>query len=103
MRVPVPSECGMHCVPFSPSSSSVPPSRDCPKASNGGQVTSEWDRTRGKQVASYLGLIPREHSSGSRQKLGVITKQGNRMMRMLLVEAAQAAVRFDPGLRKEYL
>jgi len=58
---------------------------------------------RGKQVASYLGLIPREHSSGGRQKLGAISKQGNRMLRMLLVEAAQIAVRFDPGLRKEYL
>jgi len=58
---------------------------------------------RGKQVASYLGLIPREHSSGGRQKLGAITKQGNRMMRMLLVEAAQSAVRLDPQFRKEYL
>src|SRR3984885_8839918 len=58
---------------------------------------------RGKQVASYLGLIPREHSSGGRQKLGAISKQGNRMLRMLLVEAAQTAVRLDPGLRKEYL
>jgi transposase len=57
---------------------------------------------RGKQVASYLGLIPREHSSGGRQKLGAITKQGNRMLRMLLVEAAQTAVRLDPGFRKEY-
>ncbi len=58
---------------------------------------------RGKQVASYLGLIPREHSSGGRQKLGAITKQGNRMLRMLLVEAAQIAVRYDPQFRKEYL
>jgi transposase len=58
---------------------------------------------RGKQVASYLGLIPREHSSGGRQKLGAITKQGNRMLRMLLVEAAQIAVRHDPGFRKQYL
>jgi len=58
---------------------------------------------RGKHVASYLGLIPREHSSGGRQKLGAITKQGNRMMRMLLVEAAQIAVRCDPGFRKQYL
>lgn len=57
---------------------------------------------RGKQVASYLGLIPREHSSGGKQRLGSITKQGNRMMRMLLVEAAQSAVRYDPGFRKEY-
>jgi transposase len=33
---------------------------------------------RGKQVASYLGLIPREQSSGGKQRLGAITKQGNR-------------------------
>jgi len=58
---------------------------------------------RGKQVASYLGLIPREESSGGRQKLGAITKQGNQLVRSLLVEAAQIAVRFDPGLRKQYL
>jgi transposase len=58
---------------------------------------------RGKQVASYLGLIPREHSSGGRQKLGAITKQDNRMLRMLLVEAAQSAVRYDPEFRKAYL
>ncbi len=58
---------------------------------------------RGKQVASYLGLIPREESSGGRQKLGAISKQGNRMLRSLLVEAAQIAVRFDPGYRNQYL
>jgi transposase len=57
---------------------------------------------RGKQVASYLGLIPREESSGGRQKLGAISKQGNRLLRSLLVEAAQIAVRFDPGMKKQY-
>jgi transposase len=57
---------------------------------------------RGKQVASYLGLIPREHSSGGRQKLGAISKQGNTMMRTLLVEAAQTAARFDQELRRDY-
>src|SRR5208337_4861949 len=57
---------------------------------------------RGKQVASYLGLIPREHSSGGRQRLGAISKQGNRFVRLLLVEAAQTAVRLDEGLRKKY-
>ena len=54
-------------------------------------------------MASYLGLIPREESSGGRQKLGAISKQGNRMLRSLLVEAAQITVRFDPGMKKEYL
>ena len=58
---------------------------------------------RGKQVASYSGLIPREHSSGGHQMLGSISKQGNRLLRSLLVEAAQIAVRFDPGMKKEYL
>lgn len=57
---------------------------------------------RGKQVASYLGLIPCEHSSAGHQRLGAITKQGNRFMRMLLVEAAQSAVRYDPEFRREY-
>ena len=57
---------------------------------------------RGKHVASYLGLIPREHSSGGRQKLGAISKQGNTMMRTLLVEAAQNASRFDQELRRDY-
>ncbi len=58
---------------------------------------------RGKQVASYLGLIPREYSSGGHQRLGPISKQGNRFLRMLLVEAAQVAVRCDPKFRSEYL
>jgi transposase len=58
---------------------------------------------RGKQVASYLGLIPREYSSGGRQRLGSISKQGNRFLRMLLVEAAQCVVRYDPQFRSEYL
>ena len=57
---------------------------------------------RGKQVASYLGLIPREHSSGGKQQLGAISKQGNRFVRMLLVEAAQTATRLDEGFRKQY-
>jgi transposase len=58
---------------------------------------------RGKQVASYLGLIPREYSSGGHQRFGSISKQGNRFLRMLLVEAAQVAVRCDPQMRNEYL
>jgi transposase len=57
---------------------------------------------RGKQVASYLGLIPREYSSGGRQQFGSISKQGNRFVRMLLVEAVHNVVRFDEGFRKQY-
>ena len=58
---------------------------------------------RSKQVASYLGLIPREYSSGGKQRMGGISKQGNRLLRFLLVESANIAVRFDPVFRKEYL
>lgn len=56
----------------------------------------------GKQVASYLGLIPAENSSGGRQRLGHITKQGNALLRGLLVEAAHTAVRSDPELGRGY-
>jgi transposase len=55
-----------------------------------------------KQLTSYLGLVPSEHSSGSKRHLGAITKQGNRFLRKLLVEAAQTTVRKDEGFRKEY-
>ena len=54
------------------------------------------------QVASYVGLIPREHSSGGKQRLGSISKQGNRFLRQLLVEAAQSTTRLDEGFRKQY-
>lgn len=57
---------------------------------------------RGKQVGSYFGLIPSEHSSGGKQRLGHISKQGSSFVRGLLVEAAQSAVRHEPQLRREY-
>ena len=57
---------------------------------------------RGKQVASYLGLIPAERSSGDKRRLGSISKQGNTFLRTMLVEAAQSACRYDEQFRKEY-
>ena len=56
----------------------------------------------GKQVASYLGLVPSEKSSGSRRRIGHITKQGSSILRFLLVEAAQATVRSVPEWRRKY-
>ena len=56
----------------------------------------------GKQIASYVGLIPCEDSSSDRRRLGHITKQGNTLLRFLLVEAAQAVVRRDPDWRRRY-
>ena len=57
---------------------------------------------RSKQVVSYLGLNPKERSSGNKQHTYSISKQGNTMMRWLLVEAGQTAVRFDPELLRLY-
>jgi transposase len=56
----------------------------------------------GKQIASYLGLVPLEKSSGNRRRLGHITKQGSSMLRFLLVEAAQVTVRSVPEWRSQY-
>jgi len=57
----------------------------------------------GKQIGSYLGLIPSEESSARRQRLGHISKQGNALLRFLLIEAAQAATRSNPAWRREFL
>jgi transposase len=55
-----------------------------------------------KQVGSYFGLIPSEASSGGKQQLGKISKQGSSFLRFLLVEAGQTAARYDPQLKRFY-
>jgi transposase len=57
---------------------------------------------RSRELVSYVGLNPREASSGGRQRLGSISKQGNTLVRWLLVEAAQTASRQDVELRRHY-
>ena len=56
----------------------------------------------GKALASYVGIIPSEYSSGGRQKLGRLSKQGNPLLRFLWCEAAAHAVRRDPELQRFY-
>ena len=56
----------------------------------------------GKVLASYVGMIPREYSSGKRQRLGALSKQGNPFLRFLWCEAAAHAVRRDPDLQRFY-
>ena len=56
----------------------------------------------GKALASYVGMIPSEYSSGARQRLGRLTKQGNRFLRFLWCEAGQQAARYEVGLRRFY-
>jgi transposase len=66
-------------------------------------IVGQADRFQcGKQIASYLGLVPLEDSSGNRRRLGHITKQGSSMLRFLLVEAAQVTVRSVPEWRSKY-
>jgi len=58
--------------------------------------------TDGKALASYVGIIPREYSSGGRQKFGGLSKQGNPLLRFLWGEAGAHAVRRDPELQRFY-
>src|SRR5437016_6458104 len=57
---------------------------------------------KSKKLVSYLGLNPSENSSAGKQRLSGISKQGNSMLRYLLVEAAQTASIYDPELRRDY-
>ena len=64
----------------------------------------DWRRfPRGKQVGSYLGLIPVEESSGQKRRLGKVSKQGNTLLRWLLVEAAVHAQRHDASWHRQYV
>jgi hypothetical protein len=56
----------------------------------------------GKVLGSYVGLIPREYSSGERQRFGGVTKQGSPLLRFLWCEAGAHAVRHDPELKRFY-
>ena len=57
----------------------------------------------GKQIGSYIRLVRQEASSGEHRRLGHISKQGSCLLRFLLMEAAQAAARFDPEWRGKFL
>ena len=64
----------------------------------------DWKRfPRSKDLASYLGLIPAEQSSADKRRLGHISKQGNTLLRWLLVQAAIGAQRSDPSWHRLYL
>jgi transposase len=58
--------------------------------------------SNGKSVASYIGMIPSERSSGRRQRFGKLSKQGNSLLRFLWGQAAMQAVRRDPELQRSY-
>jgi transposase len=47
----------------------------------------------GREFAAWIGLVPRQHSTGGKQKLGGISKQGDRYLRRLLIVGATAVIR----------
>lgn len=57
----------------------------------------------GKQVGSYVGLVPRQYQSGRMDRSGGISKQGHRQLRRLLVEVSWLALRYNPPLCQTYL
>jgi transposase len=55
----------------------------------------DWGAFRsGRNLAAWIGLVPKQHSTGGKERLGSITKQGNRYLRWLLVTGAMAVIRY---------
>jgi transposase len=64
----------------------------------------DWKRFgRSRELASYLGLIPEEESSGKKRRLGGISKQGNSLLRWLLVQGANKAQAKDARWHRQYV
>jgi transposase len=58
----------------------------------------DWGRFQNrKQVGSYTGCCPGEHSSGGKRRVGAIDRMGNGRVRCLLVEAVWRFLRWQPG------
>jgi transposase len=51
----------------------------------------------GREFAAWLGLVPKQNSSGGKERLGRISRQGNRYLRRLLVVGATSVLRHDRG------
>jgi transposase len=67
-------------------------------------IIGDWKRfARSKEVTSYLGLVPAEESSADKRRLGRISKQGNTLLRWLLVQAAIKAQGRDARWHRPYL
>ena len=55
----------------------------------------DWKSFRsGRSLAAWIGLVPKQHSTGGKERLGGISKQGNRYLRWLLVAGAMAVIRY---------
>ncbi len=56
---------------------------------------SEFDN--GRHLAAWLGLVPRQHSSGGKSRLGSISKRGNTYLRTLLIHGARTVLQYVAG------
>ena len=56
----------------------------------------------GRELAAWIGLVPRQHSSGGKERLGRVSKQGDRYLRRLLTIGATAVMRRPPGKTDGY-
>ena len=55
----------------------------------------DWKEfSSGRNLAAWIGLVPKQHSTGGKERLGRISKQGNRYLRWLLVTGAMAVIRY---------
>src|SRR5512132_68959 len=66
----------------------------------------DWREFRsGRNLAAWIGLVPKQHTTGGKDKLGNITKQGNRYLRWLLVTGAMAVIRYarQHGTKRPWL
>ena len=61
-----------------------------------------WRFKRARHLLSYLGIVPRVHSSGGKTRFGRLTKEGPPLARNVLVQAAYPAIRKSPELRELY-
>jgi transposase len=57
---------------------------------------------RGKEVGAYLGLVPKQIQSGESNRLGRITRAGDRVVRSLLVEVSWVGLRYNSWMRAVY-
>jgi transposase len=66
----------------------------------------DWrEFSSGRSLAAWIGLVPKQHSTGGKERLGQISKQGNRYLRWLLVAGAMAVIRYarQHGTRRLWL
>ena len=66
----------------------------------------DWKEfSSGRSLAAWIGLVPKQHSTGGKERLGRISKQGNRYLRWLLMAGAMAVIRYarQHGTRRLWL